>query len=251
MNSIKSSCIAIGNFDGLHIGHDILIKRMLELSNENNLDSIILTFKYVRNDMKKTNSNLKYIYNNKNKMNILSSYNPTYLEEIELDEVVSKYSPLQFIEEILVNKYHAKYIVVGYNFTFGHRASGDVNTLKSFEDRFNYLVEEIYPIKFNGIAISSTLIRNLLQEGKISEANHLLSQNYTIYKDEINFDYNKNIGFVDNNLGIIIPCDGKYIISMGCENYSLSIINKDNGSVISFDKKIEYLSDIIFINKEN
>ena len=242
------SCIAIGNFDGIHVGHDVLIRRMIDLSKERNLKSIIITFKYVRNDLKKSSMNLKYINSPETKLEILKSYNVDEVIEIELNEIISKYSPEQFIK-LLVDDYNAKNIVVGYNFTFGHKASGNVNTLKEFQDKYGYRVEEIPPVKYNGIAVSSSLVRTLLNEGKINEANTLLLNKYTIYNDELNINYNKNIGFVDNKSSILVPPDGKYIVKLGSKEYILNIVSNKSGAALIFDKEVEENKDIVFINK--
>lgn len=242
------SCIAIGNFDGIHVGHDVLIRRMIDLSKERNLKSIIITFKYVRNDLKKSSMNMKYINSPETKLEILKSYNVDEVIEIELNEVISKYSPEQFIK-LLVDDYSVKNIVVGYNFTFGHKASGNVNTLKEFQDKYGYRVEEIPPVKYNGIAVSSSLVRTLLNEGKINEANTLLLNKYTIYNDELNINYNKNIGFVDNKSSILVPPDGKYIVKLGSKEYILNIVSNKSGAALIFDKEVEENKDIVFINK--
>lgn len=84
---------------------------------------------------------------------------------------LSKYSPEQFIK-LLVDNYNVKNIVVGYNFTFGHKAIGNVNTLKEFQDKYGYRVEEILPVKYNGIAVSSTLVRTPLMKGKLMKLIH-------------------------------------------------------------------------------
>jgi len=242
------SCIAIGNFDGIHVGHDVLIRRMIDLSKERNLKSIIITFKYVRNDLKKSSMNLKYINSPETKLEILKSYNVDEVIEIELNEIISKYSPEQFIK-LLVDDYNAKNIVVGYNFTFGHKASGNINTLKEFQDKYGYRVEEIPPVKYNGIAVSSSLVRTLLNEGKINEANTLLLNKYTIYNDELNINYNKNIGFVDNKSSILVPPDRKYIVKLGSKEYILNIVSNKSGAALIFDKEVEENKDIVFINK--
>lgn len=248
MRNVNGSCIAIGNFDGIHVGHDVLIRRMIDLSNERQLDSIIITFKYIKRDLKKSSMNMKYINSPYSKFEILKSYPVNEVVEIELNETVSKYSPEQFIK-LLVDKYKVKYIVVGYNFTFGHKASGNINTLKEFQEKYGYFVEEIYPVKYNGIAISSTLVRQLLIEGKINEANTLLLNKYTIFHDELNIDYNKNIGFVDNKSSILVPPDGKYVVMAGKREYILTIVSNKNGAVLIFDKQIEENKDIVFIGK--
>jgi len=221
---------------------------MIDLSKERNLKSIIITFKYVRNDLKKSSMNLKYINSPETKLEILKSYNVDEVIEIELNEIISKYSPEQFIK-LLVDDYNAKNIVVGYNFTFGHKASGNINTLKEFQDKYGYRVEEIPPVKYNGIAVSSSLVRTLLNEGKINEANTLLLNKYTIYNDELNINYNKNIGFVDNKSSILVPPDGKYIVKLGSKEYILNIVSNKSGAALIFDKEVEENKDIVFINK--
>lgn len=248
MRNINGSCIAIGNFDGIHVGHDVLIRRMIELSNETAQKSIIITFKYVRNDLKKSSMNMKYINSPDTKLEILKSYNVDEVIEIELNEIVSRYTPEQFIK-LLADDYNAKNIVVGYNFTFGHKASGNINTLKEFQDKYGYRVEEIPPVKYNGIAVSSSLVRTLLNEGKINEANTLLLNKYTIYNDELNINYNKNIGFVDTKSSILVPPDGKYIVNLGRKEYIVNIVSNKNGAALIFDKKVEENRDIVFINK--
>lgn len=245
----NTSCIAIGNFDGIHIGHDTLIRRMIELSRETNEDSIIITFKFVKKDLKKSTFNIKYINSLPTRLNLLKLYNVTDVVEIELDEVISKYTPEQFIKEILVDRFNAKNIVVGYNFTFGYKAAGSIATLKEFADKYDYDVEEIYPVKYNGVVVSSTLVRNLLQEGKIHEANNLLVDNYTIYCEEIEMDYNKNIGFVDNKSSIVVPADGRYHVLAGEEKAVLTIVTNKSGSVLTFDKSVGKNKNIVFLDK--
>ncbi|MDD2495520.1 MAG: FAD synthetase family protein [Tissierellia bacterium] len=241
------SCVAIGNFDGIHIGHDTLIRRMLELSNEKSLQSIIITFKYIKKELRKSNYNLKYINNLEKRLELLNAYGVDKVDEIELDDIISQYSPEQFIKEILVDIYNSKYIVVGYNFTFGHKAMGNVKTLKEFGEKYNYVVEEIPPVKYNGITVSSTLVRNLVREGKIKDANSLLIQNYTIYYKDIKIDYNKNIAIVNNKNTTVIPADGKYKVKVGERQMNISIkTNKDN-SIITFDNLLEKNKDIIFL----
>lgn len=249
MKNKNGSCIAIGNFDGIHIGHDVLIRRMIELSHETNQDSIIITFKFVKTDLRKSNYNIKYINSRNIKLELLKSYSVTEVVEIELDDVVSKYSPEQFIQEMLIEKYNAKNIVVGYNFTFGHKASGNINTLREFQSKYDYKVEEIYPVKYNGIVVSSTLVRNLLNEGKIREANNLLINNYTMFSEEINIDFNKNTAFVNNNSSIIVPADGRYKVKLGTKEMILTIVTNKNGSVLTFDQKISESNDIIFLDR--
>lgn len=248
MKNDRGSCIAIGNFDGIHVGHDVLIRRMIDLSKETKQSSIIITFKYTKKDLKKSSINMKYINSPHSKFQILKSYNVDQVVEIELNELVSKYSPEQFIK-LLVDDYNVKNIVVGYNFRFGNKASGNINTLKEFQEKYGYRVEELNPVKYNGIAISSTLVRTLLTEGKINEANRLLLNKYTIFSEELDIDHNKNIGFVDNKSSILVPPDGKYLVKAGKKDYILTIVSNKSGATLVFDKEVEEDRDIVFIEK--
>lgn len=244
----KGSCVAIGNFDGIHVGHDMLIRRMIELSAEKQLNSIIITFEYIKNDLKKSSLNMKYINSPETKLEILKSYNVYKVVEIELDEIISKYTPQQFID-FLSKNFNVKNIVVGYNFKFGHKASGNISTLKEYQQKYGYYVEEIPPVKFNGVAVSSTLIRNLLLEGKIKEANNLLLNEYTLYREELIFDIDKNMAFVDNKSSILIPPDGKYQVLSGGSKYILTIASQKNGTSLIFNNKLIGKTNIVFIDK--
>jgi len=244
----NGSCIAIGNFDGIHVGHDVLIRRMIELSNEMNQDSIIITFEYIKNDLRKSSLHMKYINSPNTKLETLKSYNVNKVVEIELDEVISKYTPEQFIK-LLKDNYNVKNIVVGYNFTFGYKASGNINTLIEFQQKYGYRVEEIYPIKYNGIAVSSTLIRNLIREGKIREANKLLLNDYTLFHEELIFDIDKNTAFIDNKSNILVPPDGKYYVCAGNEKLLLNIASNKNGTSLIFNKNLIGKTNIVFIDR--
>ena len=92
-------------------------------------------------------------------------------------------------------------------------------------------------------------MRNLLTEGKICDANNLLINKYTIFADEINVDFNKNIAFTDNKSSIVIPADGRYRILAGSKEMMVTIRTDRNGSVLIFDKKLEKNDDIVFLDR--
>ena len=248
MTKFNNTCIAIGNFDGIHKGHDVLIKEMIEISKYNNLNSIILTFKYSDTSMRKSSSKIKYITTFENKVSILRSYNPTDICYIDLDSDISKYSPEKFIKDILIDKYDMKHVVVGYNFRFGHYAFGNTDTLKKFSSIYNYDVSILPRIKTkNNLDISSTIIRNYIKDGKIKEANTLLTKNFTLFNNNINVITN-NSCIVYENSEIITPCDGKYSVLIGGKRCTANVSTIDNNKVFTFDNDIND-ENIIFIDK--
>lgn len=247
------TCIALGNFDGIHIGHDILIKKMLEIGKKKKLSNLIVTFKYLDENMKKSISNLKCITNYDNKLRILREYDADKVETIVLDSIVSKYSPEKFINDILVKEYNVSMIVIGYNFRFGYKAKGNINTLNKYKFKYKYDVEEIRPVCFNELPVSSSLIRELITKGKIKKANELLVNNYFIDCNDITFNNNNNTGIIFNNKGIITPKEGFYEIKIGDKIKKIFIEKNHMQTVIKFDnendmkklfEKIEFIKKI-------
>ncbi|QSX06541.1 FAD synthetase family protein [Sedimentibacter sp. zth1] len=248
MTNKNYSCIAIGNFDGIHKGHDILINTMIDISHKNNFNSIILTFKYSDMSMKKNSTNLKYITSFENKINMLKSYNTTDVCVLELNEEVSKYSPEKFITEILIKRYNIKHVVVGYNFRFGYMAKGDTQTLIHFANKYDYKVSIVEKVKYNNSEISSTMIRKYIQEGNINKANNLLKNKYTLYSND--FDYTNNVNcIVCKNSEIIIPLDGDYPVMMGDRVSTVNIRTENGNRILCFSTQLEQKENIIFLNK--
>lgn len=247
MTNYKNSCIAIGNFDGVHKGHDLLIKEMIEISKQNKLNSMILTFKFSDNSMRKSPANMKYIMNFENKMTMLKSYNTANVCYLDIDSEIAKYSSEMFIKDILIDKYDMKHIVVGFNFRFGQYALGNVNTLKKFSSIYNYNVSILPRIRTkNDLDISSTIIRDFIKEGKIKEANSLLTQNYTIFANEVeHLDNNSCIVYKNNE--IITPCDGKYKVLIGKKDCIVEINTVNNNKI--FKSNCDFNKhDIVFLD---
>ena len=244
MDNKNGVCIAIGNFDGIHKGHDILIKKMIQIGHERNLNTVILTFKYSDSSMRKSANNMKYLMSFDNKIKMLEKYQCTAVEVLELNSQISKYSPTQFIEEILINKYNAKHIVVGYNFRFGYKAGGNVETLRELSKELGYNITVIDKvISQYGEGINSTSIRELIKEGNISKANELLSDNFRFFENDVKFVDSTTCEI--NNSEVLVPCDGTYCVNVAGEQANMTISNSLENSILKFDKNIKK-ADIIF-----
>lgn len=246
MTTYKNSCIAIGNFDGIHKGHDLLIREMIEISKQNNLSSMILTFKFSDTTMRKSPANMKYINSFKSKMSILKTYKTDNVCFIDIDSEISKYSSEMFIRDILVEKFDMKHIVVGYNFRFGQYALGNTHTLKKLSYMYNYDVSILPRIRTeDDFDISSSIIRDFIKNGKIKQANELLTNKYTIFVDELeNLDNNRSI--VYSNSEIITPCDGKYKALIGGNECVVEITTVNENKIFKTECDL-YKQDIIFI----
>ncbi|WP_440932829.1 bifunctional riboflavin kinase/FAD synthetase [Candidatus Pelagibacter sp.] len=176
----RGSIILIGNFDGLHLGHQKLFQLAQSYKKKYNLKIGVVNF----DPMPKMffNKNLKNfrLSNIDQKIKLLSSLKVDFVITKKFDKKFSKTKALNFISQILNKKLGSKFIFVSNNFRFGNKREGNVNLLKKYEKSFNYKVIKPEPLIKNKKTVSSSLIRNLLEKGFLKQANNLLSRNWTI-----------------------------------------------------------------------
>ncbi|MEJ5167427.1 MAG: adenylyltransferase/cytidyltransferase family protein, partial [Thermoanaerobaculia bacterium] len=167
---------AIGNFDGVHLGHQFILKKLMEVAENLKAPSLVLTFHPHPFKVLYQEKEVKLICTREQKNKIISNSGIDFLVEIPFDLNFSKISAREFIEKILVEKLKVKGIVVGLNFTFGNRKEGTAGLLKRERKKYGFFVEVVKPFKKNNLAISSTNIRKSLIEGKIENANEMLGR---------------------------------------------------------------------------
>ncbi|WP_454961888.1 riboflavin biosynthesis protein RibF [Eggerthia catenaformis] len=201
--------IGIGFFDGLHLGHQALVKETVKISKETNLIPAIMTFDHYPLSVIKGVSET-YLLSKKERNFLLEKMGIETIFEIEFTEVVSRLNPEDFIREYIIAN-QIKHVVAGYDFHFGYKNSGDIDTLKN--DMFSLSI--IAPVLYNQHQkISSTLIRNVLKNGKIEEASYLLGRPYSIRGKVIHGKHRGTVlGFPTANINIdkyLIPQRGVY-----------------------------------------
>jgi len=211
---IQKSVVTIGNFDGLHMGHQVLIKKATEYAKSNNISSVVFTFKNHPVNYFKPNS-IKNIITNDDKVRILESMGVDYIINIPFDEYMTKISGLDFVKEILLDTLGAKKIIVGYDFTFARNKEGNINLLQELSSKYGFKLEIVNPIKLDDIRISSTYIRNLILNGNIENVYKYLGRNYKLSGEVIHAKkLGRTIGFPTANISInkdmIIPKVGIY-----------------------------------------
>ncbi len=176
----RGSIILIGNFDGLHLGHQKLFQLAQSYKKKYDLKIGVVNF----DPMPKMffNKNLKNfrLSNIDQKIKLLSSLKVDFVITKKFDKKFSKTKALNFISQILNKKLGSKFIFVSNNFRFGNKREGNVNLLKKYEKSFNYKVIKPEPLIKNKKIVSSSLVRNLLEKGFLKQANNLLSRNWTI-----------------------------------------------------------------------
>lgn len=159
----RNTAITFGKFDGLHRGHELLIQRIEEHQKEDDVDGVVVAF-----DMKQNN-----LLTNPEKAKLLEG-RVEYFVDCPFDETIIKMEAEQFIEDVIVNIFHAKYIVVGTDFCFGYQKRGDYHMLQKYSEKYGYKVDVIEKKLYNGREISSTYIKEELQKGNVELASILL-----------------------------------------------------------------------------
>lgn len=252
---IKDSVVTIGNFDGLHRGHQVLIKKATEYAKVNNLNSVVFTFKNHPVNYFRPNS-VKNIITNEEKVNILKSMGVDYIISIPFDEYMTKISGHDFVKEILLDTLGAKKVIVGHDFTFARNKEGNINLLHELSKKYNFLLEIVEPIKLDNIRISSTYIRNLISDGSVDKVYKYLGRNYQLSGEVIHSKkLGRTIGFPTANIRInenmIVPKVGIYVTKVYIDKYvyygatNIGYNPTVNGNTLSIETNIlEFDEDI-------
>ncbi len=173
----KGSAVAIGNFDGFHLGHQKLIETLKKIAIEKNLISMILTF--IPNPKVYFNKDLNLINSEEQKKQIMEKLGVDNIVLLNFDEILNM-SGETFVKDILIDKFNVKCVVMGQNFKFGKNRENDAESLKKMGERFGFEYTIVNPVILNGTPISSSLIRKKLYNAEIETSNRMLGRLYYI-----------------------------------------------------------------------
>ena len=217
-SSEKKSILTIGTFDGVHIGHNKILKRLIQDSKKNNLSSLVMTFfPHPRMILNKSHE-IKMIDTIDEKINLLEKTGLDNLIIHPFDNNFSKIRAKEFVEEVLVKKLKIKEIIIGYDHKFGKDREASVEDLKKFGKDYMFTVKEIPAQEIDSIAISSTKIRNAILNGEIEKCNKFLGRNFILTGKVVYGEgLGKKIDFPTANIEIketykIIPKNGVYLV---------------------------------------
>ena len=223
-NNHKNSIILIGNFDGLHLGHQKLFKLAKKFKKKYSLDIGVLTFEPMPKMFFNRKLNNFRISNQKQKIDLLKKYNVDFVIINKFNKKFSKMKSINFIKNILSYKLGARFIFVSNNFRFGNKREGNVRQLIKLESLYNYKIIKPKPLFKGNKIISSTLIRKLLQDGKLDKANKFLDREWSIIGKVIKGrQMGKKIGFPTANIDIkdyIVAKPGVYAVKVKNQNKS-------------------------------
>lgn len=222
--SIDPTVVTIGTFDGVHIGHQKIIKRLINTGKLQGLKSVILTFFPHPRMVLQKDSNIKLINTIDERSDILYTLGLDLLIIKKFTEAFSRLSAEDFVKQILVDKLHAKKVIIGYDHRFGRNRNADINDLKMYGETYGFEVEEISVEDIDNVAVSSTKIRKALNEGDINKANSFLGYSFMLNGIVVKGKgLGKQLQYPTANICIeepykLIPKRGSYIVSSTIEN---------------------------------
>jgi len=214
----KSSAIAIGNFDGVHKGHQKVFKQAKKYSKKNKIKFGVLTFSplpvmFFNRNIK----NYRLVSENK-KLQLFEKYGVDFVINIKFNKIFSKITAEKFIKDIVFKKINPRLIFVSNNFKFGNKRKGNVRLLKRFSKKYDYRLINTLVLKHKGKVVSSTLIRKSLQNGHLDLANALLSRTWFIEGVvKSGKKIGKKLGYPTCNINIknyVLPKIGIYAVKV-------------------------------------
>jgi riboflavin kinase/FMN adenylyltransferase len=222
--TFNHAVLTIGSFDGVHPGHKHIVEEMQREALKLNGETVLITFyphpRIALADQKGINSSLKLLCDLEEKAKLLELCGLDNLVVVPFTKTFSEQSPEDYIERFLVHYFHPAKIVIGYDHRFGKGRTGDIEYLKKYQNEFGYQLLEISKQEVDGIAVSSTKIRNALTNGNVALAAKMLGYNYNLSGIVVHgLQLGRKLGFPTANIKLLdsdklIPEDGIYAVKV-------------------------------------
>ena len=232
-NNKKPTIVTIGTFDGVHIGHKEILKKLTSEAKRLHLDSVILTFFPHPRMVLQKESDIKLINTIDERIAIFSKTDLDHLIIHPFTKEFANLSAEAYVKNVLVDGLNVKKIIIGYDHRFGKNRTANIDDLKRFGNQFGFEVEEISAQELDDVAVSSTKIRRALDNGDLETANNYLGYSYMICGTVVKGKgIGKTISFPTANLEVketykLIPKNGVYVVKSvldGNETFGLMSI---------------------------
>ena len=212
----KTACVvALGCFDGVHIGHRAVIEAAVRIAKEKNLASAVWTFGEPPKNFFAPGS-VQLLTDRSEKCRLISTLGVDILFCVDFNAEIASLSPEEFFSEIVINKLNARHVVCGFNYTFGAKSAGSTELLTRLCESHGIGLTALDPITSGGISVSSSLIRSLIASGDMEKANQYLGYPYAITSTVVDGQkLARKLGFPTVNLtpksNSILPKNGVYV----------------------------------------
>jgi len=220
----KKRYIALGVFDGIHLGHQKLIKQTVDKAKKNDGISIVVTFDPHPDKIINPESDVFLLTTLEERISLIKESDVDILLVIKFNETMSKMLPKDFVSKILVDSLQVKELFVGFNYKFGFRGKGNTDILKEYSKFYKFKTNILKPITKNHTIISSTRIKDCIKSGEIEKARKLLGHDITISGKVISGKGRgrKLLNFATANIEIppdkLIPVNGVYLVEVKIDN---------------------------------
>jgi riboflavin kinase/FMN adenylyltransferase len=227
--TLQKAVVTIGTFDGVHKGHQKILKRIGAIATEKKGETVVLTFwPHPRQVLNPESKDIRVLSTVQEKIELLASHGIDHLLIIPFNKEFSDLSSEEFIELILVKKIGTRHLIIGYDHKFGKNRTGGLDQLKACSSNYGFEVEEISREDIENVGISSTIIRKALLEGDVRTASAYLGRPYSFSGIVMQGkQLGRTIGFPTANISIndsskLIPADGVYAVKVKTEDAILN-----------------------------
>jgi riboflavin kinase/FMN adenylyltransferase len=213
--AVGRTVASLGNYDGVHLGHQAILKRVVECAKHFHIPSVAITFDPVPKKILNPKAAPQLIQTLDQRLRKLESMAIDHTIVLAFNESLAKMSPHDFVNEFLISELHIEAFIVGQNFSFGHQKSGNVTLLKEMGLKHHFEVEGIPEVLVDGIRVSSSLIREMIRSGRVKEAYRMLGDPFSLTGSVVVGDrLGSKLGIPTANLqpeNEILPANGVYL----------------------------------------
>lgn len=254
---MKDFVLTLGNFDGLHLGHCQLLEKLHQIAEDYKCEPLIVTYQSHPKHTLKSKIEPYLLTTTSQKLDLLRKCGFEYIELLNFTKEFANMPPYTFLKEELIDRFHPKAIVVGYDTKFGKNREGDYSFIKEHEEKFNYKTYQVEPLSIQNNIISSSLIRSLIKSGQLYKASEYLGRRFSFWGQVIEGKrLGRTLGYPTINIKALTsvqltPPDGVYLSKTQTQDGSyFSITNIGSNPTVcnSLDQKIE--SYILDFDKE-
>tara|TARA_B100000427_G_scaffold33756_1_gene24607 strand:+ start:82 stop:1008 length:927 start_codon:yes stop_codon:yes gene_type:complete len=254
---LSKAVITTGTFDGVHLGHKKILDALINIGVKNNTETVLVTFSPHPRIVLFPDHDLKLINTIDENIELLKKNNIDHLIIQQFDKKFSRITSLDYVRDILLKKIGLKDLVIGFNHHFGRNREGSFEDLEEYANLYDFSIHQVGAYDINEQSVSSTKIRNALNNGDIQLANHYLGYNFKIFGKIIKGQgIGKNIGFPTANISLgnsnkLTPKKGVYAVNVYWHNHKLQgMLNIGVNPTMHNNKSISIEVNIFDFNKD-